>query len=514
MLHATIHLDPAYQLADVPRELFGSFIEHLGRAVYDGIYCPGHPTADGQGFRRDVLEAIQALQVPLIRYPGGNFASGYRWEDGVGPKEKRPVRPDGAWRSRESNQVGLNEFAGFCRSADAELMMTVNLGTRGVQEACDLLEYCNLPDGTYFSDMRVAHGVKEPHGIKYWCLGNEMDGPWQTGHKTAEEYGRLAAETARAMRKLDPSIRLTAAGSSNPYMPTFPQWEATVLEHTYDDVDFLSLHQYLGNSTGDMGDFLAQSLTTDRFITDAVAACDFVQAKKRSKKRMMLSFDEWNVWYKTMDQEQHIQPWQFAPPLLEERYTMADAAVFGTMLITLLNHADRVKMACQAQLVNVIAPIMTEPNGGPVWRQSIFWPFRQASLDNRWPAWHIVLRHDDRAYIPRYDSKNYTDVPYLEYAAVLHLDPDMGGDAVTIFAVNRSLDEPMLLDCDLTAFGGGKDAEHLALYGPAEAVNGPGQEVLKPRAMAGAEVKDGHLQAQLPPLSWNMLRVGVERKLF
>ena len=494
---ATIHLDPAYKLADVPKELFGSFIEHLGRAVYDGIYCPGHPTADGHGFRRDVLDAIRQLQVPLIRYPGGNFASGYRWEDGVGPKEKRPVRPDGAWRSRESNQVGLNEFAGFCQSADAGLMMTVNLGTRGVQEACDLLEYCNLPNGTYFSDMRVAHGVKKPHGIKYWCLGNEMDGPWQTGHKTAEEYGRLAAETARAMRKLDPSIRLTAAGSSNPYMPTFPQWEATVLEHAYEDVDFLSLHQYLGNATGDMGDFLAQSLTTDKFINDAVAACDFVQAKKRSKKRMMLSFDEWNVWYKTMDQEQHIQPWQFAPPLLEERYTMADAAVFGTMLITLLNHADRVKMACLAQLVNVIAPIMTEPNGGPVWRQSIFWPFLHGSLYGRGTVLRAV------ADSPKYDSKSFTDVPYLESACVWHEDTK----ELDVFAVNRSLDEPMLLDCDLAAFGGGLTAEHLAMYGPTEAVNGPGQEALKPRVMSGAALKDGHLEAQLPPLSWNTLRI-------
>lgn len=500
MLRAIIHLDPYYQLAEVPAELFGSFIEHLGRAVYDGIYCPGHPSADAQGFRRDVLDAIRPLNIPLLRYPGGNFASGYRWEDGVGPRERRPVRPDAAWRSLESNQVGLNEFAGFCRDAGAQMMLTVNLGTRGVQEACDLLEYCNLPVGSYYSDLRAAHGVKAPHAIRYWCLGNEMDGPWQMGHKTAEEYGRLAAETARAMRRLDPTVKLTAAGSSNPGMPTFPQWEATVLSHTYDDVDFLSLHQYLGDYTGDLGDYLAQSLTMDSFISAAVSACDYVRAKKRAKKEMMLSFDEWNVWFRTNGQEEREEPWRHAPAILEERYTMADAAVFGCMLITLLNHTDRVRAACLAQLVNVLAPIMTVPGGGPVWRQSIYWPFLHGSLYGR----GRVLRAHVAS--PRYDSPSFTDVPYLETAAVWHED----SGELDIFAVNRSPGEPLLLACDLAAFGGGALTEHSALYDPDPlAVNAPGQERLTPRRVSGGSAEGGKLRAELPPLSWNVLRVGL-----
>ena len=502
MLKATVHLDPHFTLGAAEPGMFGSFIEHLGRAVYDGIYCPGHPSADGEGFRQDVIGSIRELNVPLIRWPGGNFVSGYRWEDGVGPRESRPVRPDPAWRTLESNQVGLNEFAGFCKSAGAELMMAVNLGTRGIQEACDLLEYCNLPVGSYYSDMRAAHGAKEPHGIQYWCLGNEMDGPWQTGHKTAEEYGRLVTETARAMRRLDPHLRLTASGSSNPDMPTFPQWEATVLEHAYEDIDYLSLHQYLGDTTGDMGDYLAKSLTTDRFIRTVVSACDYVQAKKRSKKRMMLSFDEWNVWYRTSGQEERIEPWQHAPRLLEETYTMADTAVFGTMLITLLNHADRVKMACLAQLVNVIAPIMTVPGGGPLWRQGIYWPFLHASRYGR----GTVLRQSVDS--PKYDSRNFTDVPCLESAAVWHED----SGELDIFAVNRSQTVPTDLACPLAAFGGGTVEEHLCLSGAPDAENAPGQEKLTPCCREGAAVEDGVFHAQLPPLSWNVLRIRTAHK--
>lgn len=498
MLKASMHLDPHFRLAEVPQSLFGSFIEHLGRAVYDGIYCPGHPAADGRGFRQDVADAIRTLHVPLLRYPGGNFVSGYRWEDGVGPRDRRPVRPDTAWRSLESNQVGLNEFAGFCRDVGAELMLAVNLGTRGVQEACDLLEYCNLPGGSHYSDLRIAHGVKEPHAVKYWCLGNEMDGPWQLGHKTADEYGRLAVETARAMRRMDPDLKLTASGSSNPDMPTFPQWEATVLDHAYDDIDYLSLHQYLGDYTNDLGDFLAQSLTTDRFISTVASVCDYAQAKRRSKKKMMLSFDEWNVWFRTSGQEERIEPWQHAPAILEEQYTMADAAVFGCMLITLLNHVDRVRIACLAQLVNVLAPIMTEPGGGPVWRQSIYWPFLHGSLYGR----GTVLRAAVRS--PKYDSKSFTDVPYLETAAVWHEDTG----ELDIFAVNRAPDQSLELACSLAAFGGGTLTEHLTLTGPEPlAVNGPGREVLTPRTLSGGTVKDGALQAVLPPLSWNVLRL-------
>lgn len=242
------------------KRIYGSFIEHLGRAVYEGIYQPDSVFADEQGFRKDVLELVRELNVPIVRYPGGNFVSGFHWEDSVGPKEQRPKRVDLAWQVVETNQFGLNEFADWAAKANSEVMMAVNLGTRGIDEAVQLLEYCNMEGGTYLSELRKKHGYEKPHNIKTWCLGNEMDGPWQIGHKTAEEYARLANETAKAMKILDPGIELVACGSSNLWMPTFGDWERTVLEECYDSVDYISMHQYFGNPENNSADFLASSV--------------------------------------------------------------------------------------------------------------------------------------------------------------------------------------------------------------------------------------------------------------
>ena len=506
MLQANLHIDPHFTVADVDNRLFSSFIEHLGRAVYDGIYCLEHPSANAAGFRQDLLELIRPLNIPLIRYPGGNFVSGYRWEDGVGPKEQRPVRLDRAWCTLETNQVGVQEFAGWCREIGADIMMAVNLGTRGVDDACNLLEYCNHPSGTLYSNLRISHGAVQPYNIKTWCLGNEMDGPWQVGHKTAEEYGRLAMETARAMRKIDDSIQLVASGSSYPEMPTFPQWEATVLDHVYEDVDYLSIHQYLGDTTQDLKDFLAKSLTTESFIQNVLATCDYVRARKRSHKQMMLSFDEWNLWYHSVGSDEAYRkatPWQYAPSLVEDIYTMADAAVFGTMLITILRHADRIKIACLAQLVNVIAPIMTQPKGGQAWIQSIYWPFLHASLYGRGTVLHTA------ADCPRYDSKTFTDVPYLESVSIYNQEKG----EVTIFAVNRSADSELVLSTTLEGFSQVNLIEHITLNHPdLQIVNGPGADNIRPRKVSGAVVEGKTVTAALPPVSWNVLRLSVGEK--
>lgn len=503
---ASIALDPNFRLAQVDPRFYSSFIEQLGRAVYDGIYCPSHPAANAMGFRQDVIDLIRPLRIPMVRYPGGNFVSGFRWEDSVGPVEQRPRRLERAWRTLETNEVGLHEFNAWCKEIGAQMMMAVNLGTRGIDAACNLLEYCNHPGGTYYSDMRRAHGAEQPYGIKTWCLGNEMDGPWQIGHKTADEYGRLALETARAMKKIDAGIELVATGSSFPEMPTFPTWESKVLDHVYDDVDYLSLHQYLGDTTNDLGDYLAKSLTTEHFIHSVIATCDYVKAKKRSAKKMMLSFDEWNIWYHSIgkdDERMAKSPWEIAPPLLEDIYTAADAVVLGSMLITLLRHADRVRIACLAQLVNVIAPVMTVRGGGAAWKQTIYWPFAQASEFGRGTVLLTNLT------CPRYDSKNFTDVPYLEAVAVQ--DPQAG--TLTIFAVNRSREESLPVSCDLGAFGGGRLLEHQALFSEdPNRVNGPGAEMVFPRSMKDAAVEDDVLEAKLPPLSWNMIRVELNPK--
>ena len=304
MQKAKLVLDKDFSIGEIDKRIFGSFIEHLGRAVYGGIYEPGHPTADANGFRHDVAELVRELNVSVTRYPGGNFVSGYNWEDGVGPRDQRPKRLDLAWFTTETNQVGLNEFCDWAKLAGTEVMMAINLGTRGVDDARNIVEYCNHKSGSYLSDLRISHGWEQPHDIKLWCLGNEMDGPWQIGHKTAQEYGRIANEAGKVMKWVDPSIELVASGSSNLNMPTFAEWEATVLSEAYDTVDYMSLHQYYGNSENDTASFLARSDDMDEFIKKVVSVCDYVRAKERKKKYINLSFDEWNVWFHSAGKDQ------------------------------------------------------------------------------------------------------------------------------------------------------------------------------------------------------------------
>lgn len=499
MRKVRIMIDPAYEKGKVDKRIYGSFIEHLGRAVYDGIYQPDSPLSDQDGFRKDVLELVRELDVPIVRYPGGNFVSNYFWEDGVGPREQRPSRLELAWRSRETNQVGINEFAKWVTKANSEMMMAVNLGTRGIADACNLVEYCNHPKGTRYSDLRIAHGIKNPYNVKVWCLGNEMDGPWQIGHKTMFEYGRLAEETAKAMKLIDPNIELVSCGSSGLGMPTFPEWEAVTLEHTYDHVNYVSLHQYYGNDADDVADFLAKSDDMDAFIRTVIATCDYVQAKKRSKKKMMLSFDEWNVWFHSNeedDKKMKNAPWQTAPSLLEDIYTFADALLVGLMLITLLKNADRVKIACLAQLVNVLGPIMTVHGGGKVWKQSIFYPFQHASMYGR----GMVLK--PLIDTPKHDTTAHEDVSDVESVAVYRKDEGQ----LAIFAVNRNVEEDIGLTVDVRGFAGYRLKKHIALENDdMMAVNGPGGENILPKEVNQCVVEEGVLHGRLKRASWNVI---------
>ncbi|MFF0111876.1 arabinosylfuranosidase ArfA [Streptomyces prasinus] len=503
MRTARFTLDPAFTVGPVDPRLFGSFVEHLGRCVHTGIHEPGHPAADADGLRTDVLDLVRELGVTAIRYPGGNFVSGYKWEDSVGPAEDRPRRLDLAWHSTETNRFGLSEYIAFLRKIgpQAEPMMAVNLGTRGVAEALELQEYANHPAGTALSDLRVAHGDKDPFGIRMWCLGNEMDGPWQTGHKTAEEYGRLAAETARAMRQQDPGVELVACGSSGQSMPTFAAWEATILTETYDLVDHISLHAYYEPHEGDLDSFLASAVDMESFIENVVATCDHVGAKLKSKKRINLSFDEWNVWYMTRWQERATDfaqdDWPEAPRLLEDNYSVTDAVVFGSLLIALLRHADRVKIACLAQLVNVIAPILTEP-GGPAWRQTTFFPFAQASRHGRGE----VL--DVRVDSPTYETDRYGTADLLHATAVRADD-----GTVTVFAVNRSRTEPLPLEVALGGLGLTSVVEHTALADadPDARNTLAAPDRVVPHTVGGTALTDGGLEAVLEPLSWNVIRL-------
>ncbi|GAB3232758.1 alpha-N-arabinofuranosidase [Glycomyces halotolerans] len=495
---ARIAFDPRFTVATVPDRLFGSFVEHLGRCVYTGIYEPGHPTANADGLRGDVLDLVSELGVTMIRYPGGNFVSGYRWEDGVGPKSERPRRLDLAWRVTETNQFGLSEFMKFCRTVGVEPNMAVNLGTRGLQEALDLLEYANHPGGTYWSDLRRSHGDEEPYGIKLWCLGNEMDGPWQIGQMTAGEYGRIADQTARAMRMYDGGLDLVACGSSSRAMPTFGAWEEEVLTNAYESVDYISAHAYYHPGDGDVVSFMASAQDMELFIDGVIATADAVGAKLKSDKKIDISFDEWNVWYQNeWEHNAQYELWSEAPRQLEDRYSAMDAVVFGSLLITLLRRSDRVTAACLAQLVNVIGPIMTEP-GGPAWRQTTFYPFAEASRFGRGRVLHVD------AESPQFATDKYGSVSALHSVAVAAED-----GSVTVFAVNRDLEAPMTLEVDAGALPGVGEVTCSTLTdADPDAKNTlEDQERVTPSANGTVAVADGRITVELPAMSWNTIRI-------
>ena len=500
MTKAKITVDRDFVLSDLDRRVFGAFVEHLGRCVYGGIYEPGHPTADARGFRGDVMELTKELGASIIRYPGGNFMSGYDWEDGVGPAEDRPKKLDLAWFSTETNRFGTNEFIDWCKATGVEPMLGVNLGTRGPDEARQYLEYCNHPGGSHFADLRRSHGYEAPHDVKFWCLGNEMDGPWQIGAKTAQEYGRVAKESAKVMRWVDPTLVLSACGSSHRQMPTYASWEYEVLDHCFDEADFISLHTYFANKSDDIEEYFGVIDQMDSFIKEVVAICDAVAAKRRSPKRIMLSFDEWNVWYKAHTIEHMRKPgWPEAPALLEEIYNMEDALIVGGALITLMNNADRVKCACLAQLVNVIGPIMTE-TGGPAWRQTIFHPFALAA---RHGQGRVLQAKVDT---PTVATKAVPDMPML--LASVTDDPATG--QLSIFALNRSQTETLDVEVDLRGFGGeGRLVSAFELHhANLKAINSKAApDVVKPAPIEGVRVSGGKVNVSLKPLSWNVIAV-------
>lgn len=495
MKQASLKLTKDLRVGDIDKRLYGSFIEHLGRAVYGGIYEPGHPSADKNGFRKDVIELVRQLDVPIIRYPGGNFVSGYNWEDGVGAHEKRPKRLELAWDSLETNEFGTNEFMDWCLAANTQPMMAVNLGTRGPEEARNLVEYCNHPGGTYWSDLRRTHGYDVPHNVKLWCLGNEMDGDWQMGHKTAYEYGRVANEAAKLMSMTDRSIELVLCGSSGSGTKTFGEWEAVTFSLAYDKIDYISLHEYFGNGDSDLKNFLAKPVEMENFIKTVIASCDHIKGKLRSKKTVNLSFDEWNVWYHSHGAE--FEKWSKAPHILEDIYDFADALVVGMMLMALLRRCDRVKIACLAQLVNVIAPIMTD-DGGAAWKQTIFYPFMHASKYGRGAVLHTVSEST------KHDTKYYTDVNDIDSVCVINDE----NEELTVFAVNRDLMDTIPLSVSLLDFEGYKPVEHIEMagYEPSAINTRDAQNVIP--VNAPVPVLDGkNLTVNLKPFSWNVIRL-------
>ncbi len=490
MKHSTLSLHPQFQIDQVDPRVFGGFLEHLGRAVYEGIYDPNSIHADASGCRTDVLEALRHLRFTAMRYPGGNFVSGYDWTDGVGPVGDRPSKRDLAWQSLEPNRFGTNEFIDLSRKMGWTPMLAVNLGTGTPSEARNWLEYCNGTRGTYWADKRIEHGYEQPHDVKLWCLGNEMDGPWQIGHVPAENYAITAQQTARLMKMFDPTVELVVCGSCAPELPTYLEWDRKVLEYLHNDVDYISLHRYVGNPEGDTEDYLAVGASIEKQINEQDAVCKYVAAVKRSKRRVMLSFDEWNVWYRARHGEHVDGAGKFAPPLLEEVYNLEDALVVAQFLNSFIRHADSIKIANLAQIVNVIAPILTKADKMLI--QSIFYPIEMMAKRRDGIALQVEVNGAEMT------SKSYGTVQTLDASAILN------GNRVAVFCVNRSPSRELEITVDLAT-------ADFVQYQNGELVTGRSADAANTYAdpcqvtsecFDGVRIEHGKAILVLPPLSF------------
>lgn len=504
MLEAKIICNKNFLIGEIDSRMYGSFLEHMGRVIYHGVYEPGHICADEEGFRKDVLQAVRNMGVTAVRYPGGNFVSAYHWEDGVGPREKRPRKVDLAWKAVETNEFGTDEFMCWAKKAQVQPIFTVNLGTRGMEEALQYLEYCNFPSGTMYSDLRRSHGVEEPYGIRFWCLGNEMDGGWQVGHKNAGEYGRLAAETGKMMKLLDPGIELIACGSSLSTMDTYPAWDLEVLEQAYDVIDYLALHQYYGGQEKGTAAFLAQTLDMEEYIRTIRAAVQVIGQKKRAVRRVRLSIDEWGVWAvpgNSVNREIENNPWQTAAPISEQIYTMEDALLFAGMQMAMLRNADVVRIACQSLLTNVSACIMTDADG-EMWLQTIYYPFYFFANY----ASGIVMQ--SKCQCESYDCEEFDKVPYLDQLAVWNT----GRNEVAIFLINRSESDSQEVITELQGMAPVSVAGAVCLSAKDKKMtNQKDHNAVRPEKFEAVKLQDDCVTAQLPPLSFVMVRVAIQK---
>jgi alpha-N-arabinofuranosidase len=487
-------MDTERVISTISPLLFSGFAEHMGRCIYEGIYDPTSPHADENGLRKDVLAALHDLNFRSIRYPGGNFLSGYHWQDGIGARDQRPRRRELAWQSIETNQFGTDEFMAFCRAISAEPMLGVNMGTGTLQDAAHLVEYCNAPAGSHYADMRVANGQRDPYGVKYWCLGNEMDGQWQIGHLSAEEYGKKAREAAKMMRWHDASIQLVLCGSSNPSMATYPEWDRVALELCWEQVEYHSIHYYARNLRDDTASFLALSAEFETYVDTLAGILRYVKAKNRSKRDVYLSWDEWNVWYKNMEMKGN---WTQAPHLIEEIYNLEDALVIAQWLNVFLRKADVLKIACLAQIVNVIAPILTTKDA--LLKQSIFYPFQLFSQLAAGNALDVLVKS------PLYPTAQFGDMPLLDVSASY----DEAHQSGAVFIVNRSQTERIPtelrwhnhLPCCIGA------VHQIAGTNPKATNTFEKPDTIVPITVASPKMDAGSTYLVLPPLSFTALEV-------
>ena len=489
---AQIYLDTNRTIAPISPWLFGGFVEHMGRCVYEGIYDPQSPLADERGLRTDVLDALREQKYTVMRYPGGNFLSGYDWLDGVGPKDERPRRRELAWQSIETNQFGTNEFMEFCRAINVEPMMGVNMGTGTIQSAADLVEYCNAPSGTYWADLRAAHGHPDPYDVKIWCVGNEMDGPWQIGHLDMHEYAKKALEAAKMMKWQDPSIQTILCGSSNNRMPTYPEWDLVSLERCWEHVDYHSIHYYAGNHDGDTTSYLAIAQELEDYVDTMAATLRYVKAKRRSQHDVFLSWDEWQVWYKGDPMQGN---WTEAPHLAEETYNLEDALVVAQWLNVFLRKSDVLKIGCVAQVVNIISWLQTKRDG--LLKQTSFYPFKAVSNYARGQALDVQVN------APIVETKKYGPVPVLDVSSSYDAENSTGA----VFIVNRSQTDSVATNLIWQADSPQSVSQVYQLAGTdvSAANTWDDPNLITAQPIQPPKITDGQINIQLPPLSYTVL---------
>ncbi|HRF49058.1 MAG TPA: alpha-N-arabinofuranosidase [Anaerolineales bacterium] len=492
LLTAKILIDRERTIAPISPLLFGGFVEHMGRCVYEGIYDPGSPHADERGFRKDVMGALKDQGYTIVRYPGGNFLSGYNWLDGVGPKNQRPRRRELAWQSIETNQFGTNEFIDFCKAIDIEPMLGVNMGTGTIQAAADLVQYCNIPTGTYHGDLRASHGYQAPHNVKYWCVGNEMDGPWQMGHLEAAAYGHKALEAAKLMKWHDPSIKTVLCGSSGDMMPTYPEWDRTALEIAWEHMDYHSMHYYAGNRANDTASFLASAITFEHFVDTLEGTLRYVKARLRSKHDVFLSWDEWQVWYKG---DPLAGDWSEAPHLAEEMYNLEDALVVAQWLNVFLRKSHVLKIACVAQIVNVISWLHTRKDG--LLKHPSYYVFQAVANLARGEALDVYVK------APSVETSAFGGVPALDVSASYNAETREGAT----FIVNRSQSDSVTAelvwegDAAITAVS----ATQLAGDDPKALNTWDDPNRLVAKSIAAPTIQNGRATLTVPPMSFTAL---------
>src|SRR5579862_5364136 len=459
--HARIKIDTERVISDIDPKIYGNFVEHLGRCVDGGVFQEGSKLSDANGYRKDVFTGAKNLNLGILRWPGGNFSSNYHWKDGIGPRDKRPPRLEMAWGTVESNRFGTHEFLQYAEMLGTEPYICANLGTGAWEEAQQWVEYCNSSEDTAMTRLRKQNGRAQPWKVTYWGLGNEMDGPWQMGHRSAEDYGKFALEAAKLMKWTDPNVKLIAAGSSN-FGPTadWTGWNRTVLEYLKHHADYLSLQRYVGNADNDYYDFLASSLDLDEKIKTAEGIIRASLSGEPRNRKIYIAFDEWNVWYRARGNSQR------GRRILEEHYNLEDALVVATMLNTFVNNADTVKIANMAQIVNVIAPIFTNEKG--MFLQTIYYPLQLFANSTRGQALDLFVD------CPKYSSRRFDDIPYLD-ASAAH---DNGSLALNV--VNRHKDQPIQTELEL-------EDRHFA--GGAEAIEINASDVKAENSFDGAAVK-------------------------